>query len=305
MARDLRFVPDGALVEVTCRTLHGRFLLRPSDKLAKLIVGILARAARRYEVEICAYVFLSNHCHLLLLPKNAFHLARFMNYVNANVAKEAGRLHGWREKFWGRRYRAIVVSHEGAAQVARLTYLLEQGCKEGLVASPRHWPGANSVRAMSTGSDPRGVWIDRTGQWHARQRGERPNELRFTEREVLKLHPIPCWADLEAHQVQARVRAMVHQIEAATEERHRVNGTAPLGVRAILEQSPHARPDRVDRSPAPRFHAANRQARLELLSAYSWFIAAYREASDVLRRGVRKAEFPTGCFPPPLAYVDT
>ena len=33
MGRKLRYIPDGgALVEVTCRTLHGRLLLRPSPE---------------------------------------------------------------------------------------------------------------------------------------------------------------------------------------------------------------------------------------------------------------------------------
>lgn len=305
MARDIRFVPEGALVEVTCRTLHGRFLLRPSPKLEDLIVGILARAAGRYEVGICAFVFLSNHCHMLLLPRNALHLARFMNYVNANIAKEAGRLHGWREKFWGRRYRAIVISDEEAAQTARLRYLLQQGCKEGLVASPRHWPGASSVKALTTGSSLRGIWIDRTRQWHAQQRGESSAEIHFAETEALKLAPLPCWDGLASHQAQTRVRAMVREIEISTAEEHVANGSEPMGVAAILEQSPHARPTRVDRSPAPRFHAATRSARRELHAAYAWFLAAYRDAAHQLRCGVRQVVFPDGSFPPPLTYVDT
>jgi len=29
--------------------------------------------------------------------------------------REIGKLHDWREKFWARRYRSIVVSHEESA----------------------------------------------------------------------------------------------------------------------------------------------------------------------------------------------
>jgi hypothetical protein len=256
-------------------------------------------------VKVCAFVFLSNHCHLLLLPKDALHLARFMNYVNGNLAKEAGRLHGWREKFWGRRYRAIVVSDEEVAQIGRLRYILEQGCKEGLVASPRDWPGASSAKALSSGRPLRGAWIDRTRQWAARQRRESTDERHFTDNEVLELVPLPCWAGVPTHQRQTRVRALVHEIEAETESRHQQNGTEPLGPRAILREQPHAAPDQVDRSPAPRFHAATRRAHRELHTAYSWFLAAYREAVEDARSGVRQAVFPAGCFPPALAFVDT
>ena len=66
MARKIRFTPDGgALYEVTCRTVHSRFLLRPGPLLNEIIVGALGRAQRLYPLEICAFVFASNHFHLL------------------------------------------------------------------------------------------------------------------------------------------------------------------------------------------------------------------------------------------------
>ncbi len=39
MARKLRFVPKECLVEITCRTIQGRFLLWPSKRLDALILG--------------------------------------------------------------------------------------------------------------------------------------------------------------------------------------------------------------------------------------------------------------------------
>jgi hypothetical protein len=40
MSRRLRFVPEGgALVEVTCRTVQGRHLLRPSPQLNKIVLS--------------------------------------------------------------------------------------------------------------------------------------------------------------------------------------------------------------------------------------------------------------------------
>src|SRR6202022_4709352 len=74
-------------------------------------------------------------------------LASFMGHFNSNLAREAGRLVRWREKFWGRRYQAIPISEEEAAQVERLRYVLAHGCKEGLVERLRDWPGVSAVRA--------------------------------------------------------------------------------------------------------------------------------------------------------------
>jgi REP element-mobilizing transposase RayT len=138
VARPLRYVPpECPLVEVTCRTIQGRMLLRPSRELNRRVVGVLARAVARYDVGVCAFVFLSNHCHLLLRPSTVHQLSAFMGYVNSNIAREVGRLHHWREKFWGRRYRPVPVSFEPEAQIARLHYVLSQGCKEDLVACPQ------------------------------------------------------------------------------------------------------------------------------------------------------------------------
>ena len=45
MGRKLRYLPEeGALVEVTCRTLQGRLLLRPSPELNDIAAGVLGRA---------------------------------------------------------------------------------------------------------------------------------------------------------------------------------------------------------------------------------------------------------------------
>lgn len=87
MSRDLRFIPPDSLVEVTCRTIQGRFLLRPSRDINAIIVGALAKAQKLYGMTVCGFVFLSNHSHLLLQPKDVQHLARFMNHVNSKIGR--------------------------------------------------------------------------------------------------------------------------------------------------------------------------------------------------------------------------
>ncbi len=71
-----------------------------------------------------------------------------MTIFSSNLAREAGRLHGWSGRLWARRFTCIPITDEEKAQVARLNYILGQGCKEGLVSSPRHWPG---IRLLTFG----------------------------------------------------------------------------------------------------------------------------------------------------------
>lgn len=295
MPRPLRYLPGPCLVEVTCRTVHGRFLLRPSPKLNRRIVGILARAQERFGLKVCGFVYLSNHCHLLLRPENVEQLARFMAYVNSNIAREAGRLNQWQERFWSRRYTAIVVSNEPEAQELRLRYLLEQGVKEGLVASPRHWPGASSTGALISedrDSELEGEWIDRTARYRDHSRGRSRPVSSYAKTERLQLSPLPCWDQvLSRQQQQERVRALVREIEAGYAR------LRPLGRRRVLEQHPHTRPTEPVRTPAPRFHAVSKPVRRMLEWCYRVFEAQYRQAALDLAHG-RPSAFPPGCFLP-------
>lgn len=303
MGRRLRYVPPGSLVEVTLTTVQRRFLLRPSRDLEEIIRGLVARAGRLYPVDVVDFVFLSNHAHLLLIPRDSQALSRFMNYLDGNLAKEAGRLHDWHEKFWGRRYHSIHVTDEEAAQVARLRYLLEHGCKEDLVRSPLDWPGARGTPAVLEGRPITGVWFSRTAERDARRRREAFRKYDYAEEESLELVPLPCWAHLSPEEYRKRVRAMVKEIERETRARHAATGRPPLGKRRILRLDPHARPERPKRSPAPLCHAATRAARLSFRYAYAEFLAAFRQAAEDLKTGARPPEFPPGSFPPGLPYV--
>ena len=124
MGRKLRYLPEeGALVEVTCRTLQGRLLLRPNPELNDIAAGVLGRAQRLYPVEIIAWVLLSNHYHMIVRTESAKRLARFVGYFNSNLAREVSRLTGWTGKIWDRRYQSILISNEEDVQVARFRYV--------------------------------------------------------------------------------------------------------------------------------------------------------------------------------------
>ncbi len=301
MSRRLRFIPERSLAEITCRTLQGRFLLGPSKLLRRRIIGVLSRAQELYGVEIHAFVYLSNHFHLLITVDDAEQMARFMNYVQSNVAREAGRLARWREKFWGRRYQAIVVTQEETAQLGRMDYILAQGVKENLVSRPQDWPGAQSTRALLQGrNEIGGEWINRTAQYQARQRGEDSSEKLFRERRVVKLTPLPCMLGWEPEDRVAWFQERAHHIAEA----QRRSGRRPLGREGILRQDPHGRPRSSAKSPAPLVHAATWQSARQFQAAYRRFVAVYREACERLRACV-PVDFPPGSFPPSLPFVTT
>ncbi len=298
-----RYLPEGALVEVTMRVLHSLFLLRPSPSTNQIVKGVFARAQQRYGVEVHVFNAMSNHMHLLVSPGNQRDLSRFMRYVNSNIARKIGRLHNWKERFWARRYQAIVVSDEGEAQLARMRYILEQGPKEGLVASPEQWPGANCVQALLDGDERLyGVWHDATSEYLDRKKGGKIKSKRYQRTEVLFLTPLPALRHLPKELQISTIRAMVEDIREQTRLRHERNGTRPLGVPAILSQDPLQSPHRSKRSPAPAVHAVTREARRLFFEGLYEFRRAYRAAALRLRQGL-PATFPPHCFPPALPYT--
>jgi len=306
MGRRLRFIPpEGALVEVTCRTVQGRFLLTPSAEVNEIILGVLGRAQRLYPIGCCGYVFLSTHYHILLEVDDARQLSTFMRYFNSNLAREVARRTGWTDKVWARRYQAIPVSEEPGAQIARLTYLLSHGTKEGLVEKPEQWPGVHCVRPLLAGeSSAEGLWFNRTREYNARLRGETFERRKFATTETLTLSPLPCWKHLTPEARRARVTDLVSVIEQKAREAREASGLQPLGVKAILAQKPTGRPSQPKKSPAPLFHAFTKSIRKALWDAYGWFVAAFRAAAEKLRAGDRMANFPIGSFPPHLPFVE-
>ena len=246
---------------------------------------------------------LSNHYHLLISPEQADHLVRFMHFIQTNLSKEIGDLHDWAGSVWARRYRHVPVAGETEAQVSRLRYLLENSVKEDLVARVTDWPGVHCARALLHRKAMRGVWYDRTAFYEARRRGDRVGLEDFAEEESVILSPLPCWEGLEEEEIRSRLSALIEAIEQKNSERRRTEGKGVLGAKAVRRVHPHARPEQLDRSRAPRFHAATKAAWRQLRDGYNAFVAAFREEAERLRCGAIELEFPPGSFPPGLPYV--
>jgi REP element-mobilizing transposase RayT len=303
MSRPLRFIPDHFLVEITTRTLQGRLLLRPSPELNDFILGVIGKAQGTYKMTIHAFVVVSNHAHLLVSPSSAQQLARFMQFVNANIAKEVARLHDWPERVWSRRYRAIPVVDDEAAH-ARIRYQLSHGAKEGLVATAGSWPGPSCIAALTHGDRLRGTWYDRSAEYRARAVGREIKPGQFATSYSVQLTPLPCMLDKSADQQQSHYRRVVGEIDAAAAVTNKDKNRTPMGVQAILNQDPHHRPEALARSPAPLVHAHDNEKRDAYLHAYRVFVINFRAGVDSMKAKAKQISdlFPDWAFPPALPF---
>jgi REP element-mobilizing transposase RayT len=286
MARPLRlFVPEG-IYFITGRCLQARFLMRPSVAVNNIVGGVLARAMGSFDVEVFAFVFASNHFHMLVRSRSGV-IPAFMQYLRSNVAKKLGRRVDWHGKFWDRRYDAAPVLDDDAL-VGRLRYILAHGVKEGLVARCASWPGLTSIPEI-LGSGPREfVWPAGIGSGDA---------CKWATRVALELAPLPCWEGLTTARRGELVIEMMQEIE--TEAGGKRQSTPVLGVRKVLAQRPHAKPRSAERTRRPLCHASTQVARDHYAATYRAFADAYAAASAAYRGGDQSVEFPAYAYRPP------
>lgn len=302
--RPIRHLSDPKqLREITSRLNHGQFLFKPSRRFNRIFKGILGRAQKKTGMNICAYVVMSSHFHILLQPGTAERLADFMEYLNGNLSKEVGRLYGIKGPKYERRYTDIPVSDEAIVQIDRLRYILSNSTKEGLVASPLKWPGVHCARAIVFGKNDTGIWFNRTKSGIAKNQHRKPKKKDVETEYEIRLSPLPCWARFSKEEYRCRVLGLIREIEVDALAMHRDKGTQPLGKKAIVAMDPMYKPDKVSYSEAPPIHVRSKEMRKLYFEAHHTFLTAYRKAAESLKAGSENVQFPEGCYPPGLPYV--
>ena len=310
MAHLPRWIPENTLVEVSSRTFQGRYFLAPTNEVRETILGVVGRAQRMYSMDICLLTFMSNHYHMLLMPLDARQLARFMGFVNGQIAKKILPLLPWKGKFWDRPFDLILVTDEPEAQLSRFRYLLSHGVKEGLVERPEHWAGVHGVDAWLKGERLVGSWFDKMKESRARRRrrnrGESLDPRDFTNAEEVVLTQLPCWraAKLGDREVRRQVAAMVEEIVATYRLERLLAGRARVaGLRSALAKPLGHQPAESKTGRRPLFHFRSRRVVERWQSALGDFLVAYRRASSELRSGAKQVRFPGRCFPPAGPFI--
>jgi REP element-mobilizing transposase RayT len=292
-----RMYEPGWIYFATARCLRGRLLLRPSKRTNDVLGGVLSRAAKRHGVELFAFIFFSNHLHLLIRAPNG-NLPAFMQYLLTNISKKVGALVDWKGPLWERRYSAEPVLDEEAL-LGRLRYILSHGVKEGFVRTCREWPGLNSLHELF-GKKPRTFrWFDWSRRWLARSGRGVPGRFdeRFAEEETLELTPLP----LVRFARRSKWRRFLRRTLEAIRQQGRRAHPQVLGPAGVLAQDPHHRPERPKRSRRPWCHAVSAARRMEYIARYRAFRAAFSEASARWRAGDLSTVFPQYAFRPFLS----
>lgn len=300
----------GTVHLVTNRCFQQRLLLLPSDKVNFIIGYWLARALARFGkgIRIYAFIFLSNHFHLLLLDTDGS-LARFMGYFLSNVAKAVNRELGRSGAFWQGHYDDQIVTSDELF-MSKYTYVTCNAVKAGLVDTAEEWIGFGSLRNALSGAAFRFTALNQD-RFHkaCRNRKKKPDPKEFEETYEFSLTPPPGLESKPIAEQAAHLLPLIREQEAFCRQMR--ENKPPLGVEAVRRQSPTDRPVSPASSPRKRFACKDRGELVLWQERYRYFIAEYREVYHQFRQSSAKrqrfhGEWPTGSYPPstclPMGY---
>lgn len=294
MGWPLRMFDPLKIYFVTVRCFQRRLLMRPSSETNDVLGGVLARAAQRNGVELFAFVFASNHVHLLVRAPRG-NLPRFMQHLLTNVSKKVGHLVSWKGRFWERRYSAEPVLDE-VALLGRVRYMVAHGPKEGLVRTCGEWPGLTSLSMMLDGNSRRFRWFNWTRKSKVRRSttDSGPFSERWAEQEALALTVLPLETLQSREALRRFLQDAMRAIEAEAARMHR----RFLGRAGVLRQNPLRRARKKERSCRPPCHTSFPALLKEYLETFREFVAEFRHASDRWKRGEVNVRFPEGAYRP-------
>ncbi len=272
--------------------------------LKDLVGAALARAqehCRKHntEVDLFAFVAMSNHVHLVLRTRHKA-LSMFMGYFKARVAEGINYLTGRRGPLFARRYDAQPILNEHAA-AGRVAYTVDNPRKAKLVEHHDDWAGALLCFGLHDTDHPTFEYLARTG-WHKARGDEDADLANFFETITLTLSPLPHLTDVGRRDYKRMVEGWIHDLEHEATNNQRKGPKQSITLETLVSTPFEHRPDTPSFSKRPYAFGTAEEKR-DHRNACSLKYAAHRDASIEFRTANRNVTFPDGMYPPPLVVA--
>lgn len=273
-----------------------------TDSIPNIVGKVMARGVELFGVHIYAFVWMSNHVHLLIrAPKGNF--AAFMAYLNGQVAVNVNRFLGRKHAFWSRRYSATQVLDDTAV-LQLLGYTLANPENAGIVNSIEEWAGLSSAPFLLEGREQRFLRFDRTAWFkHGRPRDIAP----FLSTITLQHEVLPQLAALNGTSRIEKIRQLIHEqrttvplTEARAPEPPAIVFRRQFIARTAIptDRPASSRANRRVRSRQPLYHTTNPELGRIYRAWHHEFRSEYKRCSLEYRQGNVNVLFPLGSFPP-------
>lgn len=128
----------------------GDIFVDAQDRLAML--DFLKEMARRFHVDVHAYVLMPNHLHLLLTPKTEQGVPQFMQSVGRSYVRYFNNRHGRTGTLWEGRYRCTVLEAETWLLPTMVSMDLN-AVRAGLVQRAVDWPWSSYAHNAGLSQD--------------------------------------------------------------------------------------------------------------------------------------------------------
>lgn len=166
MSRIPRVVVPGCWHHITQRG-NRRQIVFFEDADRAMYLDLLARYAGRHGVSITGYCLLSNHVHLVAIPKAENGLAKALGRTHNDYARWLNVKRGESGHVWQSRFYSCPLDEQH--QWEALRYVELNAVRAGLVGDAPDWPWSSA--AAHTGGDDRTGIVDRA-EWSRRWSAE-------------------------------------------------------------------------------------------------------------------------------------
>lgn len=296
--------PD-AIYFVTNRCINEMYLLSPEKdgEVQRICLACLAWAAAKHQIEIFAYIFLSNHFHLLLRAlKN--NLSAFMQDFQRELASRINRYRNRRGTVFPRSFDDPTVLDDEEF-LRRLEYTVNNPCHHELVDHPAEWPGVSSWKSHLSGEPQVGRFINYSKLYRlCRKEPSTPRSAAMRHDELALATP-PMWCDKSTPEVSDRVITLITDAADALRRQRAERNEETLGPGAVLAQNFRERPSEPKRRPRVRCLSTDASRRAEYMERRLRTVDAYRSAMAKWRNKDENPEFPEGTCRPGLCRCET
>ena len=296
MGRRIRIQKKKAVYFVTNRCFQAQFLLRPSKRVNAIILGLLAKYAEEYDIEIFGFVFMSNHFHLLLRARK-LNLSRFMGVFQSVLTRELNRLFDRDDTIFPRRFTSPEVLDD-ESMWEKMHYMMNNPCLSNLVDHPDKWPGISSWQIHKSGEPMVGRVLNREKLRRLRRKDPNTHVSEAYDFYVLDTTPLPLQEGLERSEQDQRLVDMVEERAEELQRQRKEAGIPCVGAEAIKSQHWSHTPDSPKKSNCPLCICADPITRKEHRKAYRATLDRYRKAMSRYRANKANPGFPPGTIPP-------
>jgi hypothetical protein len=319
MARSIRVIARGKLHEIVTRARRG--LPLPPNRLTNTILaGIISRTQRHDEVTLCNYVYMNNHSHKHVIPKDPAFFPRFYGEISKKITDSLRTLLGRRTlRIWEDRATVMVMA-ELEDCIKRLIYVFTNPTKAGLVDKIEDYPGLNSWNAFITCPPSVEAEVSQETRWFPVALLPRLRSTTLSENEAKKIcEEMSASEDSVSHKLVVKPFAWLAQFGiTASEEIEAIRQKVIRGVRELEAEYRTQRAkdkkqvlgeERVKTVPYLKPHTpklrerkiflicSNKELRIRFLSYFESIFAKCKESYQKVRRGIT-AVWPPGTFTP-------